>query len=118
MAYKNKADQRAASKRHYEANKPAMIARAKKHEMVRRTKVSRHILEYLLKNPCVDCGEGDPIVLEFDHRGDKLFNVSDANRNGKSLPIVIKEIEKCDIRCANCHRRVTYHRAGRTNRTV
>lgn len=63
--------------------------------------------EYLRKNPCVDCGECDPIVLEFDHiRGEKRLAVS-AMIEGYSWEEVQREIDKCVVRCANCHRRKT-----------
>lgn len=54
---------------------------------------------------CADCGEMDPIVLEFHHRdpAEKKFNVASAR--GKSVPQLVSEIEKCDVVCANCHRR-------------
>jgi hypothetical protein len=70
------------------------------------------VWDYLLQHPCIDCGESDPIVLEFDHvRGDKINNVSRMIRiNG--LDAIQAEIAKCEVRCANCHRRVTYKRAG------
>ena len=64
-----------------------------------------YILEYLNEHPCLDCGETDPIVLDFDHRSDKVFNVTSAV--SYSLNTVKREIAKCDIRCANCHRRKT-----------
>jgi hypothetical protein len=67
----------------------------------------RAVLEYLLKNPCVDCGEADPVVLEFDHQGGKTANVSDGIRHGWSLKRIMEEIAKCNVRCANCHRRAT-----------
>jgi superfamily II helicase len=75
--------------------------------------VRAHLYQHVLNNPCVDCGETDPIVLEFDHvRGQKEFNIGSAVRNGKTLAQVIDEISKCDVRCANCHKRVTYQKAG------
>ena len=56
---------------------------------------------------CVDCGLRDPVVLEFDHRHDKLGNVTIMARDGCSLRRLQDEIAKCDIRCGNCHRRRT-----------
>ena len=70
-----------------------------------------YIQHYLQHHECVDCGEDDWVVLEFDHvRDQKEYAVSALIR----FPIdkLIKEIGKCDVRCANCHRRVTYARAG------
>ena len=62
--------------------------------------------DYLKKHPCVDCGEKDPIVLEFDHLKDKLIEVSRLVQY-TSMNKMQNEIEKCEIRCANCHRRKT-----------
>lgn len=73
-------------------------------------KVRAQVLGYLEKHPCVDCGEPDPIVLEFDHR-DRKAKVKPVSRllaGHYSWKSVLMEIEKCDIRCANCHRRKTY----------
>ena len=65
------------------------------------------LYEYLLGHPCVDCGETDPVVLEFDHRrGDKEIEISRAVNNW-SLPRLCEEITKCDVLCANCHARRT-----------
>lgn len=66
------------------------------------------VFDYLKTHPCVDCGETDPIVLEFDHvRGKKVLDVSIMTRNSYSLEKLQTEIAKCDVRCANCHRRRT-----------
>lgn len=69
------------------------------------------ILEYLKVHPCVDCGEKDVLVLEFDHREGKP-----EQRVTKLVSwnweAILKEIEKCDVRCANCHTRVTHQRAN------
>lgn len=58
---------------------------------------------------CADCNETDSIVLEFDHRcrDEKYINISDAVRLGWALEKIKVEINKCDVVCANCHRRRT-----------
>ena len=65
----------------------------------------RLVYSYLLKNPCIDCGEKDPLVLEFDHvKGNKVNSISRIIREGGKLT---EEMDKCVVRCANCHRRKT-----------
>ena len=64
--------------------------------------------DLLKSSQCCDCGESDPIVLEFDHIDSslKVYDVSDvACRSKKKL---LEEISRCVVRCANCRRR---HRA-------
>ena len=71
------------------------------------------VFHYLSSRPCVDCGETDPVVLDFDHvRGVKRKNISRMLSSTHSLAAISAEIEKCDVRCANCHRRVTAKRGG------
>jgi hypothetical protein len=57
--------------------------------------------------PCADCGvKYPPPVMEFDHRvpEDKVLPVATMVSTCYSLDAVLKEIEKCDLVCANCHR--------------
>jgi len=61
----------------------------------------------------VDCGESDPVVLEFDHREDKRLIISKAVNN-YGIPGLTAEVAKCDVRCANCHRRKTAIEQGWT----
>lgn len=74
----------------------------------RKREVTAKILDHLMTHPCVDCGESDPIVLEFDHvRGVKFKPISQMAGQGAGWRSVAEEIAKCEVRCANCHRRKT-----------
>jgi hypothetical protein len=54
--------------------------------------------------PCADCGKRYPhYVMDFDHvRGRKLFTIS--HYITVTLARLLREIAKCDVVCANCHR--------------
>lgn len=72
-----------------------------------------YVKEYLQSHPCVDCEEEDWIVLEFDHvRDEKFIAISRMVAQAYRLDLIIEEIEKCEVRCANCHRRKTYERGN------
>jgi 5-methylcytosine-specific restriction endonuclease McrA len=76
----------------------------------RRLDAHWRILDYLRAHPCVDCGEPDPVVLDFDHLRDKVKNISAMLRH--RWDAVLAEIDKCEVVCANCHRRRTARRAN------
>jgi len=65
------------------------------------------VLSYLKKHPCIDCGESDPVVLDFDHIENKKLDVSVMTISSYSTERIKEEISKCEVRCANCHRRKT-----------
>lgn len=71
------------------------------------------VLDWLRWHPCVDCGESDPVVLQFDHvRGTKTANVNKLVYSRGSIQTLTLEIEKCEVRCANCHFRKTAKESG------
>jgi hypothetical protein len=72
----------------------------------------RRVLEYLRDHPCVDCGEADPVVLEFDHQRDKVRGIAELLHAHVRWKVIAEEIAKCEVRCANCHRRRTATRGG------
>jgi hypothetical protein len=76
----------------------------------RRQENRARVLEYLSWHPCVDCGERDPVVLEFDHRDgeEKEAEIARLVHDGAAWYRVQREIDKCDVRCANDHRRRHY----------
>jgi hypothetical protein len=111
MAYKSKIDQAAASKRHYEKNKQKIKERTFLRNEKQRDKNKRYVNEIKSKSECIDCGENNPLVLDFDHvKGDKVMAVSDMIGSAYSLAAIQREIEKCEVRCSNCHRVVTHER--------
>lgn len=119
MPFKDIAKQREASRRHYAKHRDRVIASAKKYSKLARDRTRTYIYDHLKTHPCVDCGETDPIILEFDHVGEagtKEFNISDAARAGYGIAKIKKEIAKCEVRCANCHRKKTYERSGWTHK--
>jgi hypothetical protein len=75
------------------------------------------VLEHFATHPCVDCGERDPVVLEFDHVAGKVCNVSTLVYDGAPVARIRQEISRCEVRCASCHRRVTSQRDGWTRAT-
>lgn len=65
------------------------------------------IIDYLLSHACVDCGEDDILVLEFDHLYDKKAEICGMRSDKKNIELIKAEIKKCEVRCCNCHRRKT-----------
>jgi len=99
-------------RQHYLENHEKYKAKArrwdKQHKAKCRKLAQKFVFEYLLEHPCVDCGETDPVVLEFDHvRGEKVASISYLVCAICSIEKIKEEIAKCEVRCANCHRRRT-----------
>lgn len=115
MAYSNIEDQRAASKRHYKANKLKYLERNTNY----RQKILAFVREMKESNPCSDCGKFFPYyVMDFDHIGQqpKLFNINYLSNTGR-IGALKKEIVKCEVVCANCHRIRTHKRLGKRPRS-
>ena len=94
---------------HYRLNREAYIARNMRLLQERGQRWSRRLWAFLSAHPCIDCGETDPIVLEFDHRdpSSKRAVVGFLARSGYPWATVEFELAKCEVRCVNCHRRRT-----------
>ena|SRR5215472_4848058 len=100
--------QRSYSRAHYRRNKTLHSTRRLERNTTSRKAIKRFVMDYLLAHCCVDCGERDIIVLEFDHvRGFKTDDIGNMLNRRTSLAKIEMELSKCDVRCANCHRRRT-----------
>jgi hypothetical protein len=77
------------------------------------------VAQYKAERGCSDCGEMDPVVLELDHldpstKDAKLRRGSKWGRHQTMSALgwkrLFTEVEKCEVVCANCHRRRTAKR--------
>lgn len=105
-----KACQSVAARNHYVANLADYNTRRLQSQRRYYRRNREYIRSYLQNHPCVDCGEVDIIVLEFDHvdASKKTANISDMVRQAFSLERLKREIDFCVVRCVNCHRKRTY----------
>jgi hypothetical protein len=105
---------RAASKLYYQRDSASYKARAKAGRKRARQRNRERLHEFLRANSCADCGISDFAVLEFDHRDSnaKLYDISYLARRGNSWAATLREIAKCDVVCANCHRKRTARQFG------
>jgi hypothetical protein len=70
----------------------------------------RTLLDELKQQPCADCGGAFPLAcMEFDHRDPTTKAGLVPQLTGRvGIAKLLEEIAKCDIVCANCHRKRTF----------
>lgn len=60
---------------------------------------------------CAICPENEACCLDFHHfegKGDRFKKTRSINGSGvTSIPKLVEELEKCDVVCSNCHRKLT-----------
>jgi hypothetical protein len=97
----------------FNENREVQARRVKRNSAIALKRNREWLFEYLKDHNCVDCGEKDPVVLTFDHIDPSLKegNISALVRD-HSLKVLIAEVEKCEVRCANCHMRKTAKQFG------
>jgi hypothetical protein len=77
-----------------------------------RDEAREYVYQYLSSHPCEQCGESDPMVLEFHHLEGKDKAVSEIVAAGYPIHKIQAEINKSIVLCANCHRRLTMKERG------
>jgi hypothetical protein len=91
---------------HYRRNRRQYIERSMRANVRR-----REFMRETKSRPCADCGVQYPYyVMDFDHRvgEEKVFEMNRVSY--VTLGALKREIEKCDVVCANCHRERTHQR--------
>ncbi len=94
----------------YPRNKQKHIGYVKRNKK----EVTDFIQRYKKAGKCADCGfsgKDFPYVLDFDHKKDtaeKSFNIGNWSQAVLSTGAIRREMEKCELVCANCHRIRTF----------
>lgn len=115
MTDEQKLAKKEAQRRWYEKNKERHKANVAARNAEIRTRARVFVKELKESTPCADCGNFFPhFVMDFDHLGeiDKEAIVSKLVGSGYDIPRIKREIEKCELVCANCHRIRTFTRNG------
>jgi hypothetical protein len=100
--------QRTANVAYYRRNRQLEIARVR----VRQQRTVAMLRE-LRDRPCMDCGgRFAPHQMDFDHRNGttKRFRVTSGGAMLRPTRVLLDEVAKCDVVCANCHRIRTWQR--------
>jgi hypothetical protein len=105
---------REVSRMYYSRDPASYKARAAVKNKIAAAQNRERLRELLRSAQCMDCGLRDFAVLEFDHREphDKRDDVSRLARQYLRWSTIEKEVAKCDVVCANCHRRRTARQFG------
>ena len=94
----------------YRKNKPKQMVSVKRNnkKYIRRNKVAFY--KWLSEQECAICGEDDMTVFEMHHRdpSKKEIGITVMLQRVFSIERLFKEIKKCDVLCANCHKRIHY----------
>ena len=97
---------------YHERGKPSRLARRRA-----RAKVARAWMASVKEGvPCMDCGEVFPVwVMHWDHLPgyEKLASISSLV-GSRRRTLILAELKKCELVCANCHVLRTISRAGRS----
>jgi hypothetical protein len=105
----HKAAMRPRSQAHYRANKVYYRERNRARTMA----IVDYLREYKTGKLCADCRLPHPYWrLEFDHLRDKDAELSYVRALRWSFERIKREIDKCELVCANCHRDRTHRRGS------
>lgn len=102
MPHKDSEAKRQYQHEHYLRNKELYKERAAQARRRAKERGRNFLRDYLSTHPCVDCGNTDVRVLQFDHR-EPEDKVNSPGQLVTSYAKLQAEVAKCDVRCANCH---------------
>ncbi len=77
-----------------------------------REKYRQWLIDYKKEQKCIKCKISDHRVLEFHHLGDKENDIATLFHRSSGLDRIKREIKKCVVVCANCHKIMHYNERG------
>ncbi|AGM11398.1 HNH endonuclease [Halogranum tailed virus 1] len=75
-------------------------------ENKRRREKAEYINTYKSERGCINCDEDVACALDLHHVDNKEHNISKLRADDASYERIDKELEKCVVICANCHRKL------------
>jgi len=104
MPYKDNEKKKEAQRRHYAKNKAYYIQKAADKKVMMKAWLDE--IKASLK--CLHCPEDDSVCLDFHHRDPKKkeIQLSAVVKEGWGKDRILKEIDKCDVLCSNCHKKL------------
>ena len=106
---RDKAKQRQYERAWYARNRAKVRAKVR----ARRLRIAEWFRSFKETLSCLRCGENDWVALDFHHRDPRKKDptINEMWRKGWGIKRILAEIAKCDVLCANCHRK--WHRDQR-----
>lgn len=78
----------------------------------RRAALKERWRAFMSDKKCQDCGENHPACLEWHHVREKMFTIGNAVTTARYVwERLMKEVAKCVVLCANCHKKRHYKRS-------
>jgi len=111
MPYKNVETQKDFQHKWYLSNKDKNVGKYVESNRKVRAEYRKWYLEIKSRHKCIKCGEPHPACLDFHHRDGTSKNdvVSSMVGNKRPKKVILEEIEKCDVLCSNCHRKLHHY---------
>jgi hypothetical protein len=103
-----KSCQSTVSTRHYENHREDYIVRAQDRYSLCRAQNESRLDTWLEGKKCVRCPESNPQTLAFIHRDESTKKSTVRRLLGQSWEVVLEEIAKCELLCANCRKKKKY----------
>lgn len=103
MPYADPEKQKAFQRQHYKEYKALYLKRSRD----RKKRYRKDWIKFKSTLACLKCGEEDYRCLDFHHRDPATKEFKVADKAGRiPLKTVLIEVAKCDVLCANCHRKI------------